>query len=92
MAGRSDKKKEPIERLKAWTGSGTVTGSVWENDNGDRKNYSVTVQRSYKKDDEWHNSDFLFPTDILTASHLLEKSFSLKIIKENSEYKPTYRQ
>ena len=79
MAGRSDKKKEPVERLKAWTGSGTVTVSIWQNDgNADRKNYSVTVQRSYKDDQkQWQNSNFLFPTDILAVGQLLGQAWIL---------------
>ncbi len=77
MAGRSTKKKEPVERLKAWTGSGTVTVSIWQNENSDRPNYSVTVQRSYKKEGEWNNSDFLFHNDILAAAHLMGRAFDL---------------
>ena len=59
MARRRNGGKEPVERLRAWTGSGSVTVAIWENESNERKNYSVTVQRSYKKDGEWHNSDFL---------------------------------
>ena len=75
MAGQ--KKKEPVKRLKAWTGSGLVEVSIWQNENADFTNYSTTIQRSYKKDDQWETSSSFFPQGILVASRLLEQAWDV---------------
>ena len=66
------KKREPVHKLRAWTGSSVVEVAVWKNG---ENNYSVTTSRSYKKDDEWQQSDSLFPPDVIALSTLLEQAW-----------------
>jgi len=49
---------------------GNVTAAVWKSNGG----YSVTLQKSYKADDEWKNTDSLFHGDILNAMKVLERA------------------
>ena len=72
MPRNGSKKKEPVQKFTAWTGSSRVEVAVWENENG----HSVSFNRSYKKDDNWHDSSSLFPQDILPLSQLLAQAWS----------------
>jgi hypothetical protein len=49
---------------------GNVTAAVWKNED----NFSVTLQKSFKSDDEWRNTDTLFHGDILNAMKALERA------------------
>jgi hypothetical protein len=57
---------QPVRRFRV----GNVTAAVWKNDG----NMSVTLQKSYKSDDEWKNTDTLFHGDILNAMKALERA------------------
>ena len=61
-----DERVSPVRRFRV----GNVTAAVWKNDNG----YSVTLQKSYKEDDEWKNTISLFHGDILNAMKVLERA------------------
>ena len=64
-------KREPVQKFSAWTGS-RIEVAVWENDGS----YSVTMKRSYKKDEKWHQSDSYFPSDLLAAAELFRKAWN----------------
>ena len=61
-----DERVLPVRRFRV----GNVTAAVWKNDG----NFSVTLQKSYKSDDEWKNTDSLFHGDILNAMKALERA------------------
>ena len=77
----------PIHSIK----SGGLDISIWENNFKDNTSYSVTMQRSYKTDDGWKQTNFLRKHDLLLASRLLEKAFDyindIKVTKpDNDEF------
>jgi hypothetical protein len=57
----------PVSKFRV----GNVTAAVWKNDGGF---YSVTLQRSYKEDDEWKNTDNLGHGDLLNAAEVLMRA------------------
>ena len=61
-----DERVLPVRRFRV----GNVTAAVWKNDGF----FSVTLQKSYKSDDEWKNTDSLFHGDILNAMKALERA------------------
>jgi len=67
-----DEKKEPVQKLRAWTGSSAVEVAVWSNDSG----YSVTWHRSYKQGDNWQKTQSLFPQDMLPLAQLLNQAWA----------------
>ena len=67
MASRQTERNEPVDRIRGWTGSGNVEVSIWENDG----RYSITVQRSYKKNGDYKSSASFFPQDLPTLAHVI---------------------
>ena len=79
---------KPEQKFRA----GSVTASVWKNKgnrNGrDTEFYTVGLQRSYKKGDEWQNTSSLRVQDIADARLVLGKAFEylrLKVVGEQDE-------
>ena len=66
----SDKAK-PVHRLR----SGNITVAVWENAPGKGPRHTVTTSRSYKKDDEWKDSNSYTAADLPTLCKLLDMAF-----------------
>ena len=62
----SDKVK-PVHRLQ----SGYITVAVWENAHGKGPRYAVTTSRSYKKDDEWKDSNSFSSDELMQSSQTL---------------------
>jgi hypothetical protein len=60
----------PVKRFRI----GFVTASIFKNDNGERNFYSVTLQRSWKDDDEWRNSGSMGHADLLNAACVLTRA------------------
>ena len=77
-----EKKARPVEIFKFPSSGGIIEVSVWENvqegEDGERVNYSVTLQRSYfdKGSEEWKRSKSLFPADIPVAVHALQQAYA----------------
>jgi hypothetical protein len=61
-----DDRNQPVRKFRV----GSVTAAVWKNDSG----FSVTLQKSYKEDDEWKNSQTLFHADVVCAIKALERA------------------
>lgn len=57
---------KPVARFRI----GFVTASVWEND----KFYNVTLTRSYKDGNEYHDTDSLGAGDLLNAAKVLQRA------------------
>jgi hypothetical protein len=73
-------KRAPVFNWSHPTGSGRVEIAVWDKtvstDNGDRVVYSVTCQRSYRKQEGgFENTGIFWPTDLLVLAHGLEVVF-----------------
>ena len=58
--------KAPVKKYRC----GNVTVAVWKNE----EFFSVTLQKSYKEDDTWKNTDSLSSGDILNAMKALERA------------------
>jgi hypothetical protein len=61
-----DERRQPVKKFRV----GNVTASVWQNASG----YSVTLQKSYKDEDEWKNSQVFFHSDVVCAINALERA------------------
>ena len=84
-------KKQPVFTWSQLTGSGRVEIAVWDKvvsgDNGDRVLYSVTCQRSYRKQEGgFENTGTFWHTDLLVLAHGLEVVFDrIKQLQEHGE-------
>jgi hypothetical protein len=61
---------EPTQRFRI----GFVTASVWENSTNGRAFYNVTLQRTYKEDGEYKQTDSLGHGDLLNSAKALERA------------------
>ena len=73
-------KKQPVFTWSHPTGSGRIDIAAWDKtvstDNGTRVVYSVTCQRSYRKQDGgFDNTGVFWHTDLLVLAHGLEVVF-----------------
>jgi hypothetical protein len=55
---------------------GSVRASVWENHTQNGVMHSVTVTRSFKEGDEWHESTSFAREEIVLASKALDEAHS----------------
>ena len=91
-ADTQSEKKQPVFTWSHPTGSGRIEIAVWDKvvhtaDNGDRTLYSVTCQRSYRKQDGgFENTGAFWHTDLLVLAHGLEVAFDR--IKEMQQGEP----
>ena len=84
-------KKQPVFTWSHPTGSGRIEIAVWDKvvqtDNGDRVVYSVTCQRSYRKQEGgFENTGTFWHTDLLVLAHGLAVVFDR--IKEMQRGEP----
>ena len=84
-------KKQPVFTWSHPTGSGRIEIAVWDKvvsgENGDRVVYSVTCQRSYRKQEGgFENTGTFWHTDLLVLAHGLEVAFDR--IKELQQGEP----
>jgi hypothetical protein len=73
-------KKQPVFTWSHPTGSGRIEIAVWDKvvqgENGDRVLYSVTCQRSYRKQEGgYENTGTFWHTDLLVLAHGLQVAF-----------------
>lgn len=84
-------KKQPVFTWSHPTSSGRVEIAVWDKEiqgeNGGRVVYSVTCQRSYRKQDGgYENTGTFWHTDLLVLAHGLEVVFDrIKQLQEHVE-------
>ena len=66
--------------------AGSVTATIWKNAgkfNGKETEYStVSLSRSYKKEDEWKSTTSMRVQDLPHAALVLNKSFEFLCLKE----------
>ena len=78
-------KRKPVASFgPVWTGTGRVEVSVWQNEAGDRGNYSITCRRRYKQDGEYRDTQAFFPGDLLALAELIPSAWAW-IIEVQSE-------
>ncbi len=53
-----------------------ISVAVWENAPGKGPRYTVTHSRTYKKDDEWKDSDSYTAADLPTLAKLCDMAFA----------------
>ena len=74
---------KPIQKLTA----GKVQVTVWEGEYQGKKTYQFSVQKSYLKDNEWQNSEYLNPTDLRDLMTILIKILSGQVNSRKIEQK-----
>ena len=66
--------------------AGSVTATIWKNTgkfNGKETEYStVSLTRSYKKDDEWKSANSMRVQDLPHAALVLNKAFEFLCLRE----------
>lgn len=78
-------KNSPIQRIKAFP----LTVAIWRNQtpNSDRPWYSVTMERSYKKEDgTYGNSEALNRDDLLLGAKLIDQAHSFILRQEAKDH------
>ncbi len=68
-------KAKPVHRERA----GGIEIAVWRNEGGKGPWYSVTVSRSYKKDEEWKQADSFGADDLPLLTKLLDRAHNWTI-------------
>lgn len=65
---------QPVKKFRL----GFVSATIWSNEapTGDRKFYTVDVQRTFKDGDDLRNTSSLNAADLLNAAKLLERAES----------------
>ena len=82
-------KRTPVFNWSHATGAGRIEIAVWDKtvstDNGDRVVYSVTCQRSYRKQEGgYENTGIFWPTDLLVLAHGMQVVFDrIKEMQQN---------
>ena len=78
-------KQTPLKKLK----DGLITATIWVNKtDGDKDRYSVTLVRSYLKDDKWHETSSFGGFELLRAGRLAEVAYDFIREHRGSAEKP----
>lgn len=62
---------QPVNKVRI----GPIEAAIWENRGEKGTFHSVTFSRSYKKNEEWKNTDSFRAEDLLLLSKTAEKAF-----------------
>lgn len=70
------RQKKPVWSQQANTGGSIVEVSVWLNqiELDNEETIEVSMHRSYKKGENWEQTQSLRPLDVLAAAHLLSQA------------------
>lgn len=73
---------KPEKKFRA----GAISATIWKNHNKEKDTdyYTVSVERNYKKDDDWKSTTSLRVHDIPNAQLLLAKVYEYLLFKEIS--------
>jgi hypothetical protein len=63
--------------------------AVFEHTNDDRRNFSVKLTRTFRRDEqsEWESSDYLGPQDLLPAARLLGEAYDAIQARQADSYR-----
>ena len=66
-----------------------VQVAVFEHDNGDRRNFSVKLTRTFRRDEEseWESTEYLGPQDLLPAARLLGEAYEAIAALQDEAYR-----
>ncbi len=66
-----------------------VQVAVFEHTNDDRRNYSVKLTRTFRRDEEseWETTEYLGPQDLLPAARLLAEAYDAIQARLNKAYR-----
>ncbi len=68
----TENQKPPVHKIKVGKGPLTVTASIWEHISDQNEvSHSITLSRSYKKDDQWRNTGSMFQEHLDNATDAL---------------------
>ena len=65
----ASKKSAPVKTFRF----GLIKAAIWANPSEDKTYYSVTFTRSFKKDEQWHESDSYGRDDLPLLEKLADK-------------------
>lgn len=76
---------KPVKEFRA----GTIKAAVWRNEvqDGDRTavRYSVRIQKRFKRDGEWHETDYYFPEDLPKLRLVADKAYEYVALSESED-------
>jgi hypothetical protein len=66
-----------------------VQVAVFEHENDGRRNYSVKLTRSFRRDEEsdWESTEYLGPQDLLPAARLLSQAYEAIQTRQDEAYR-----
>ena len=73
---------KPIETISVSSGRGSfINASIWQNENekdGQRfTTHSVTLEKRYQKDGDWHSTKSFNADELLVAAYVANQSYGL---------------
>ncbi len=75
-------KSPPEHKIRA----GNIEVAIWRNTVPEGKSYyTYTLTKSFKKDDEWRNTQTLSKNDLPKAILALQKAFEYSTLKKNAK-------
>jgi hypothetical protein len=70
FGGEMSTKEKPVQKIRA----GGIEVAIWRNESQKGPWYSVTMTRSYKKDEQWQQADSFGADDLLLLAKLLDQA------------------
>ena len=81
----SQEANRPVKEFRA----GTIKAAVWRNEvqDGDRTavRYSVRIPKRFKRDGEWHETDYYFPEDLPRLRLVTDKAYEYVTLRESED-------
>jgi hypothetical protein len=79
----TDAKAKPAHKIR----SGAIEVAIWRQEGEKGPWYSVTMSRSYKKDEQWKQSDSFGSDDLLLLAKLLDLAHSWILTEQQRTHK-----
>ena len=73
-AEQTPEKQEPAKSFSSYVGSSRIEVAVWPRDEG--KGFSVSISKSYQKDEQWKKGKSFFPAELPTVAALTNQAFA----------------
>ncbi|MFC1805370.1 hypothetical protein ACFL09_00120 [Planctomycetota bacterium] len=79
----SQQATRPVKEFRA----GTIKAAVWRNeseqDDEITVRFSVRIQKRFKRDGEWQDTNYYFPEDLPKLCLVTEKAFEFTTLRES---------
>jgi len=81
--------KQTTNKPVARVNHGRISASIWPNESDKGTFYTITFQRSYRKDDQWKHTKIFGLNDLLMLSEVARKAEEKvrELIKEDRKQK-----